>query len=99
MIVEELTDVYIKTKFPKWNRRNRKDKEANRLAETSAEAQTIKYADIIDNAPEIADKDPDFAQRFLPEYRSLLRKITKGNAELYRRAVETVNSHLDKLRQ
>jgi guanosine-3',5'-bis(diphosphate) 3'-pyrophosphohydrolase len=98
MIVEELTDVYIKSKFPKWNRRKRKDKEANRLAETSAEAQTVKYADIIDNAPEIAEKDPDFAQRFLPEYRALLKKITKGNPQLYERAVETIRSQLEKLR-
>ena len=96
MIVEELTDVYIKAKYPKWNRRKRKDKEAERLANTSAEAQTIKYADIIDNAPEIAEKDPDFAKRFLPEYRSLLKKITKGNPELHAIAVETVKTHLEK---
>jgi guanosine-3',5'-bis(diphosphate) 3'-pyrophosphohydrolase len=91
-----LTDVYIKAEYPKWNRRKRKDKEAARLANTSAEAQTVKYADIIDNAPEIAEKDPDFAKRFLPEYRALLRKITRGNAELHAIAVETVNSHLEK---
>jgi guanosine-3',5'-bis(diphosphate) 3'-pyrophosphohydrolase len=96
MIVEELTDVYIKAEYPKWNRRKRKDKEAARLANTSAEAQTVKYADIIDNAPEIAEKDPDFAKRFLPEYRALLKKITRGNAELHAIAVETVKSHLEK---
>jgi guanosine-3',5'-bis(diphosphate) 3'-pyrophosphohydrolase len=91
-LVEELTDVYIKENYPKWNRRKRKNKEADRFENTSAEAQTIKYADIIDNAPEIAEKDPDFAKRFLPEYRALLKRIPKGNAELYKRAVETVDN-------
>lgn len=91
-LVEELTDVYIKADYPKWNRRKRKNKEAERLEKTSAEAQTIKYADIIDNAPEITEKDPQFAKKFLPEYRALLRTITKGNPGLYERAVETIES-------
>src|SRR5688500_15560200 len=43
MIVEELTDVYIKAKYPKWNRRKRKDKEAERLASTSAEARSEEH--------------------------------------------------------
>src|SRR5689334_19824158 len=30
-LVEELTDVYIKEKYPKWNRKKRKRKEAERL--------------------------------------------------------------------
>jgi (p)ppGpp synthase/HD superfamily hydrolase len=91
-LVEELTDVYIKEKYPKWNRKKRKRKECERLEKTSAEAQTIKYADIIDNAPEITEKDPDFAKIFIPEYKKLLRKITKGNPELYEKAKELVNN-------
>jgi (p)ppGpp synthase/HD superfamily hydrolase len=91
-LVEELTDVYIKTKYPQWNRRKRKNKEADRLENISADAQTIKYADIIDNAPEIAEKDPDFARRFLREYKALLKRMTKGNPALYQRAIETVNA-------
>ena len=97
-LVEELTDVYIKSDYPQWNRRKRKNKEAGRLEKTSAEAQTIKYADIIDNAPEIAEKDIDFAKRFLPEYRALLKRITKGDPELYKRAKETVNKSISGLR-
>lgn len=97
-LVEELTDVYIKSDYPQLNRRKRKNKEADRLEKTSAEAQTIKYADIIDNAPEIAEKDVDFAKRFLPEYRALLKRITKGNADLYKRAIETVNKCIARLR-
>jgi (p)ppGpp synthase/HD superfamily hydrolase len=91
-LIDELTDIYTKKNYLKWNRRKRKNEEADRLAKTSAEAQTIKYADIIDNAPEIAEKDPDFAKRFIPECTALLKRITKGNAELYNRAVNTVNN-------
>src|SRR5437762_11401952 len=39
-LVEELTDVYIKKDYPQWNRRKRKEKEAERLSATSSEAQT-----------------------------------------------------------
>jgi len=97
-LVLELTDVYVKEDYPDWNRRKRKDKEAARLGKTSAAARTIKYADIIDNAPEITEKDPDFAQRLLPEYKALLRKMTKGNAALYERATTLINQCLKELR-
>lgn len=97
-LVLELTDVYVKEDYPHWNRRKRKDKEAARLGKTSAAAQTIKYADIIDNAPEITERDPDFAQRFLPEYKDLLRKMTKGNPALHERATTLINECLQELR-
>jgi guanosine-3',5'-bis(diphosphate) 3'-pyrophosphohydrolase len=90
-IVQELTDVYIKGDYPQWNRRKRKNKEADRLEKTSAAAQTIKYADIIDNAPEITRMDPDFAKRYLQEYNFLLKKIDKGHPVLYQQAVETIH--------
>jgi hypothetical protein len=90
-LVEALTDVYTKEKYPGWNRRKRKNKEAERLEKTSAAAQTIKYADIIDNAPEITREDPDFAKRYLQEYYFLLKKMNKGNPALYERAVNTIN--------
>ena len=96
-LVEELTDVYIKENYPEWNRRKRKRKEAQRLEKVSATAQTIKYADIIDNAPEITQKDPDFAKRFIPEYRALLQKITKGNPVLYQKAQEVINNCMSQL--
>lgn len=93
-LVEELTDVYVTEKYPAWNRKKRKRMEALRLANVSAEAQTIKYADIIDNAPEIAAKDPDFAKIFIPEYRTLLSRMTRGNKELYLKAEMVVNNCL-----
>jgi (p)ppGpp synthase/HD superfamily hydrolase len=52
--VKDLTDVFIKKDYPQWNRSTRKSRELERLTEISADAQTIKYADIMDNSTEIA---------------------------------------------
>jgi (p)ppGpp synthase/HD superfamily hydrolase len=98
-LVEELTDVFIKKDYPEWNRRKRKDKEAERLSATSPEAQTIKYADIIDNSVEIVNQDIDFAGVYLHEGRAILKKINKGDQRLYQRAVETVNRSIQQLEE
>ena len=98
-LVVELTDIYVKKNFPQWNRRKRKALEAERLGKTSPEAQTIKYADIIDNSAEIATHDPEFGEKFLNECRNLLTKMTKGNAELRQRAIDTVHSNIELLKK
>jgi guanosine-3',5'-bis(diphosphate) 3'-pyrophosphohydrolase len=95
-LVTALTDIYTKQQYPQWNRRKRKTKEAERLAATSGDAQTIKYADIIDNT-DIAYADTDFAPRFLNECRALLQKMTKGNPQLHQKAIDTVNRCLEAL--
>jgi len=92
-LVEELTDVYIKKDFPHLNRRSRKELETTRLSKTSAAAQTIKYADLIDNAFDILKNDPQFGRKYLNEAMSLLKHMKSGNAELRERAIKT----LDKL--
>jgi len=93
-LIDELTDIYLKKDYPKWNRKKRKTMEEERIQATSADSQTIKYADIIDNCREIVEHDPDFASVYIRECKSLLGKITKGNAVLYRRAVNSVNTSL-----
>jgi guanosine-3',5'-bis(diphosphate) 3'-pyrophosphohydrolase len=90
-LVEQLTDIYTKKRYPQWNRRKRKTKEAERLAKASAEAQTIKYADIIDNLPEIMREDPDFADRYLSECRELLKRMDKGHQELREEAMKIIH--------
>jgi (p)ppGpp synthase/HD superfamily hydrolase len=97
-LVVELTDVYVKEDYPEMNRRARKAKEAERQQNTSAEAQLIKYADIIDNCFEIVASDRDFARVFLYECRNLLTKMDKGNAELYIRAQNAVNDGIKQLK-
>ncbi len=97
-LVEDLTDVYVKKDYPQWNRQKRKAKEAGRLSKIDTEAQSIKYADIIDNSREIVKHDPDFAQVYLFEYNMLLERMNKGNKELYARAKELVKDGLKELK-
>ena len=92
-LVVELTDVYIKSAYQQLNRRERKKLEAARLAKVSGAAQTIKYADLIDNAFDILKHDPQFGRKFIMEAQSLLKHMNKGNPELRDRAIKT----LDKL--
>jgi guanosine-3',5'-bis(diphosphate) 3'-pyrophosphohydrolase len=96
--VVELTDIYTKKDYPRLNRRKRREMEFDRLSEVSAEAQTIKYADIIDNT-DITENDPDFAKVYLREAQSLLQKMTNGNAILREEAIETVEACLKRLKQ
>jgi (p)ppGpp synthase/HD superfamily hydrolase len=98
-LVVELTDVYTKAKYRQWNRRKRREKEAVRLSQVSADAQTIKYADIIDNCIDIVKADPDFASVFLRECKMLMDKMTRGNAELRQQAIEVVDNELGQLRK
>lgn len=93
-LVEEVTDIYEKKSYPHWNRAKRKSMEADRLAKVSAEAQLIKYADIVDNTREIMEADPDFGRRFLRECKDLLQKMTKGNEKLRYRAISAVEENL-----
>lgn len=98
-LIVDLTDVYTKEAYPKLNRRARKDKENQRMAEIHPDAQTIKYADIIDNCDEIVVYDPSFAHVFLHECRANLQKMDQGNPMLYQKATETVNNALANLRR
>jgi len=89
-IVVELTDVFTKAHFPKWNRQKRRLKEAERLGRASAAAQTIKYADIIDNCRGIAQYDLDFGPVFLRECDILLNHMKAGLPALYQNARDVV---------
>lgn len=81
--VIELTDCFTKERYPRWNRDRRKTEEARRLSTISALAQTVKYADIIDNASTIKKHDPRFAKVYLTEKRQILYNMTKGNEGLF----------------
>lgn len=96
-LVVELTDVFTKTRHPRWNRKKRKARESGRIQKTSADSQTVKYADIIDNCREIVEHDPDFAKVFLRECKALLNVIPNGDEILRREAIETVNRCLQKV--
>ena len=96
-LVVELTDVYTKPAYPRWNRRKRKGKEAARIEKTSGHSQTVKYADIIDNCKEIVEHDPDFAGLFLMECRSLMNVMPGGHPDLRREALAVVDRSLQRV--
>lgn len=64
------------------NRAARKAVDRARLAVAPAAAQTVKLADLIDNAADIAENDPDFARVFLGEMGALLAVLKDGDPEL-----------------
>ncbi|WP_026809706.1 HD domain-containing protein [Arenibacter latericius] len=89
-LVEELTDEFTKEKYPELNRRWRKKKETERIANISSEAQSIKLADIIDNLPSISKNDPGFAKRYIPEMKALVQVLKSGHPQLLERAQKLV---------
>lgn len=93
-----LTDVYTRQAYPKWNRRKRKAMEAERMANVPPDAQTIKYADIIDNSIDIVNDTSGFAQKYLHESRQLLNSMTAGNAGLRKLTADTITRSLATLK-
>jgi hypothetical protein len=71
--------------------------EVDRLAAVSADAQTIKYADVLDNSIEITRYDSDFGKRFLAEARDLLSHARQGNGDLRVKAMAVVDEGLSNL--
>lgn len=94
-LVNELTD---KSKPEDGNRAARKQIDLERLAAASPEAQTIKYADLIDNARSIVYYDKTFAPIFLREMDLLLLHMTKGNTDLFNEAVHMLTTYTNMLK-
>jgi len=90
-LVIELTDVYTKENFPDLNRRARKEMEAKRLGEASPRAQTIKYADLLDNGDDIMRNDPSFGRVYLREKSQILEYMDKGDSILYQKCRDSIN--------
>ncbi|PQA55517.1 HD domain-containing protein [Siphonobacter curvatus] len=97
-LVQELTDVYTHADYPGLNRDQRKSREAERMAKVSPAAQTIKYADILDNSLDIVESESDFAPKYLIESKTLLQRMTWGDKTLHKRAAEAVGQGLLKVR-
>lgn len=94
-IVLELTDTPSEPGGPK--RKQRKEIDRQRLAKASADAQTIKCADLISNTSSIVKHDPSFAQAYLPEKRAALTVMTRANADLLRMAWERLREAEERL--
>ncbi len=88
-LVEMVTDV----SFPSdGNRKARKQKDLEHLAQASPEGKTIKLADLIDNSKDIAKNDPDFAKVYMREKAALLPVLIGGNDKLWMRAKTIVKA-------
>ena len=90
-LVVELTDV---SKPEDGNRATRKGIDRDKLAGVSADAQTIKYADLISNGIDIGKNDPKFAKVYHKEKADLLRVMTRGNKSLYQQAYDILPDEL-----
>ena len=90
-LVVELTDV---SKPEDGNRKTRKAIDRDKLAGVSAEAQTVKYADLISNGRDIGQNDPKFAKVYHAEKADLLRVMTKGNQSLRKQAIAMLPDEL-----
>jgi len=86
-LVWELTDEFEKKKYPQWNRAKRKAHEVRRLSKVSANAASIKLADLIDNTRDVHTLK-DFANTYLREEHNLLKVLTHGNEQLMALAKE-----------
>jgi (p)ppGpp synthase/HD superfamily hydrolase len=94
-LVKELTDVYTRDNYPRLNRTKRKAREAERLSSISADAQTIKYADIIDNCKNLSSHDAEFAPVFLNECLNLVEKMQRGNQTLRSTALLVIKHEIE----
>lgn len=90
-LVKELTDVYTKDNYPDVNRKGRKEMEAIRMGRISPKAQTIKYADLLDNGQDIMKNDPKFGRVYLKEKELILKYMNKGNQELYKKCIKSLD--------
>ncbi len=92
--VIDLTDQFTHEAFPKLNRKARKQKEAERLGKISYIAQTVKYADLINNSESITQHDKGFAKVYLSEKGDILKLMTKGNQELFEKCKKALEAAL-----
>ncbi|PMP98715.1 HD domain-containing protein [Komagataeibacter saccharivorans] len=82
-LVEMVTDV---SRPADGNRRLRKAMDRDHLALASAEGQTIKLADLIDNTASITRYDPGFAMVYMREIVELPDALKKGDRTLRQHA-------------
>jgi len=96
-LVADLTDV---SKPDDGNRAERKRIDREHTANASADAKTIKLADLIHNAESIVVCDKHFARVFMREKEALLSVLKDGDQQLWTRAHETLLTYQnDELQQ
>jgi len=89
-LVFEVTDHSSRTDG---NRAARKKIDLDHARFASPDAQTIKLADLIDNADSIIEFDPNFAKIFMAEGLELFGLLTEGDPQLFERAENLLNDY------
>jgi (p)ppGpp synthase/HD superfamily hydrolase len=92
-LVAEVTDI---SKKEDGNRVARKAIDRVHLSMASAEGQTIKLADLIDNSESIVERDPEFAKVYMKEKTALLKVLIAGDQFLYKTASAIVQDYYKK---
>lgn len=90
-MVQELTNLYTSKNFPDTPRALRKRLEAERLWKISDEAQTIKYADILDNTSDVMEHDAHFGAKYLEEKKYVVSGMKYGEPTLREKVLEQLN--------
>lgn len=93
-LVEMVTDVSLPADG---NRKARKQKDLEHLAQASPEGKTIKLADLIDNSRDIVKNDPDFAKVYMREKAELLPYLHQGNQDLWDEALGIMEEYSSSL--
>ena len=88
-LVEELTDV---SKPEDGNRAFRKGLDRDHSAQASAQGQTIKIADLLDNTKSITEHDEHFAKVYMKEKALLLQVFDKADKNLLKKAQKKVDN-------
>jgi len=98
MFCIELKNEYTSDAYPHLSRTSRKTKEACRLSQISAFAQSIKYADMDHNLETLEYvTDPEFAKLYIQESVVKLDSMRKGDIHLMMSLSKTIVERLDDL--
>lgn len=90
-LVEELTNVYTSTAYPKMPRKERKGKELERLKKISPAAKQIKMLDRIHNLEERGLAPQHMRKNYLPESRELAHGVGDANPTLYKELLDLID--------
>lgn len=97
LCVQELTDVFTRKAFPHLSKKTRKKKEHQRLGTISADAQTVKYADLMYNVGWVLRYDHKHAKRYLRKKLLLIGTLTKGDEQLRQEVLELLNTSIQQI--
>lgn len=95
--VYDMTNLYSEAAYPMFNRKERKDLEAERMVDIESFSQTVKYAEIIINSRSIIQYDPEFAKIYVEEIQSYIKEMNEGNRNLYQLCCKELNSISEKI--